>query len=171
MKKLIIKESQLGKAVFSNQNLKKDEYIIEFKGALLKSNELPEINNPEDDRYIQVEKNIYMGPSGGYDDFFNHSCDPNAGVIFQNGKVILKSIKAIQKNEEITWDYSTTMDEDDWKMNCLCGNKNCRKIIKDFKHLPKKIQNKYTQLGIVPDYILKIWPEKSERAELSRELN
>ena len=64
------------------------------------------------------------------------------------------SIKDIKKGEEITWDYSTTMDEDKWEMDCVCQSKNCRKRIKDFKYLPKEIQQKYIKLGIVPDYIL-----------------
>jgi len=54
-----------------------------------------------------------MGPSGGVDDFFNHSCDPNAGLQIDGQKVWLVAIKNITQGEEITWDYSTTMDEDD----------------------------------------------------------
>ena len=46
------------------------------------------------------------------------------------------------------------MNEDNWEMNCKCGSKNCRKIIKNFKYLPKKIQQKYIKLKIVPDYNL-----------------
>lgn len=46
------------------------------------------------------------------------------------------------------------MNEYDWEMSCACLNKNCRKIIRDFKHLPEKIQQKYIDLGLVPKYIL-----------------
>jgi SET domain-containing protein len=65
----------------------------------------------------------------------------------------LVAIKNIQKGEEITWDYSTTMKNDDWTMMCQCGAKNCRKIIKEFKFLPKERKLFYQKTGIIPQYI------------------
>lgn len=155
MGSLILTQSKLGKAVLANKNFKIGEEIIEFRGQPMKREELPKLVTLEDDRYIQVGKNKYLGPSGGYDDFFNHSCNPNSGIKIVGKKVTLIAIKDIKKNEEITWDYSTTMDEDDWEMDCSCKSKNCRKKITDFKYLPKPIQQKYRALKIVPKYILK----------------
>ena len=40
-------------------------------------------------------------------------------------------------------------------MECNCQNSNCRKKIQDFKYLPEKIQEEYTQRRIIPKYILK----------------
>ena len=57
---------------------------------------------------------------------------------------------------EITWDYSTTMDEPGWELECRCGNQNgCRKQITSFQYLPKERQKYYIDLGIVPTYIQK----------------
>jgi SET domain-containing protein len=151
---LILGHSKLGKAVFANRDFKKGEKIIEYKGKLLTREQLPTPYDKVDDYYVQIGKNLYMGPSGGLDDFFNHSCNPNAGLKIEEKRVIFIAIKNIKKGEEITWDYSTTMDEDDWEMDCRCGSKNCRKRIRDFKYLPKEIQQKYIKLGIVPKYIL-----------------
>ncbi|MCB1151144.1 SET domain-containing protein, partial [bacterium] len=39
--------------------------------------------------------------------FANHSCDPNAGVV-ENRKLV--AIRAIEPEDEITFDYSTTME-------------------------------------------------------------
>ena len=59
--------------------------------------------------------------------FANHSCDPNAEAVFEFGKLYLKSIKRIEKDEEITYDYqcgySETADP------CTCGKKNCIGLI------------------------------------------
>ena len=96
-----------------------------------------------------------MGPSGGLNDFLNHLCNPNSGLKIEGKRVTLIAIKNIKKGKEIKWDYSTTMDEDDWELDCKCGSKNCRKRIKDFKYLPKKLRQKYIKLRIVPEYILK----------------
>jgi uncharacterized protein len=151
---LILGQSNLGKAVFANKDFKKGEEIIEWRGPVLSKEELPPIRTAEDDRFTQIDNDKYIGESGELDDFFNHSCNPNAGLLFKYKKIFLIAIKDISKGDEITWDYSTTMDEDDWEMDCMCQSKNCRKRIGDFKYLPKEIQKKYIKLGIVPKYIL-----------------
>jgi len=154
MRDLILGQSNNGKAAFANKDFKKGEEIIEFKGKLFTYEQLPTPYDEVEDHYVQIDKNLYIGPSSGVDDFFNHSCNPDSGLKIKGKRVILVAIKDIKKNEEITWDYSTTMDEDDWELDCTCGSKNCRKRIRDFKYLPGEIQQKYIKLGIVPKYIL-----------------
>ncbi len=95
-----------------------------------------------------------MGPSGSYDDYINHSCLPNSGLTFKDNKIFLIAITEIKEDIEIIWDYSTTMDEEDWEMDCRCENKICRGKIKDFKYLPSQIQEEYIRKGIVAPYIL-----------------
>ena|SRR3989344_4970515 len=154
MDTLILGQSENGKAVFANKDFKKGEEITEFNGNLFTYEQLPKPYGEVDDHYVQINKNLYMGPSDNLDDFFNHSCNPNSGLKIKGKRVILVAIKDIKKGEDITWDYSTTMDEDDWELDCMCKSKNCRKRIRDFKYLPKEIQQKYIKLGIVPKYIL-----------------
>jgi SET domain-containing protein len=152
---LLLSESKNGKSVVANRNFKKDEHIIELHGELFTYKQLPTPYEEVVDHYTQIGSDLYLGPSGGLDDFVNHSCNPNSGIKVTNKKVVLIAIKNIPKGQEITFDYSTTMDEDDWEMNCKCGSQYCRKSIKDFKYLPKEIQEKYIKLGIVPKFILK----------------
>lgn len=155
MADLIVKEKENGKGIFSNKEFKKGDKIFEFKGNFFTFDQLPTPYNEVEDHYVQIGKDLYMGPSGGEDDLFNHSCDPNAGLKINGKEVFLIAIKDIEKGEEIVWDYSTTMDEDEFEMACNCGSKNCRKIIKDFKHLPEQLKREYVSLGIVPEYNLK----------------
>lgn len=151
--KIEIKKSINGQGVFALEKINKDERIILFKGKILKSGGLPFPYNSVEDKYVQVGPNDYMGPSGGADDLFNHSCDPNSGLKFGR-KIALYAIRDILPGEEITWDYSTTMDEKDWEMKCCCGAKICRKTIKDFRLLPKHLKNKYKKFKIIPPYLL-----------------
>jgi hypothetical protein len=152
---LVVKNTQNGKGVFADKDFDKGEIILEFRGKFFTYEELPTPYNEVEDHYVQIDKNLYMGPSGNIDDFFNHSCVPNTGLKIDGKKVFLIAVSNIKKGDEITWDYSTTMDEDDWEMDCQCGNKNCRGRIRDFKYLPPDIQKKYSDLGIVPEYISK----------------
>jgi hypothetical protein len=66
--------------------------------------------------------------------------------------VELVALRDIEAGEEVTWDYSTTMFEDDWEIECLCGAYNCRGRIREFRYLPDDIKRKYISFGIVPEY-------------------
>ena len=151
---LITAKSRNGTGIFADKNFKEQNEVLKLqKGKLITYEEI-EYNKLED-RYLQIDKKLYFNPFGNTINFLNHSCDPNTGIIIKENEIYLIAIKDIKKGEEITFDYSTTMDEDDWTMVCNCGSENCRGIIKDFKYLPTPIQEKYIKLEIVPDYILK----------------
>ncbi len=154
MNNLIVKVTKNGKGVFANREFRERELIIKFKGKIFTLEELPNPYCLVDDHYVQIEENLYLGPSGGLDDFINHSCDPNSGLVIDNKDFMLIAIKNIKSSEEITWDYSTTMDEDDWGMDCNCDMRRCRGRIRDFKYLPRDLQRRYIKYGIVPKYIL-----------------
>jgi hypothetical protein len=146
-------QTHLGKAVFAARTFKKGDVMTQFTGPILAKKEIPKRYKGEADRYLQIDQENYMGPSGGIDDLINHSCDPNAGLRFQDGDILLIALRFIDVGEEITWDYSTTMFENGWQMKCDCRTKVCRKIIGDFMLLEPKLQLKYRKLNIIPQYI------------------
>lgn len=154
MVNLLIKPVKSGLGVVSDSLINEGETILKFGGKYYTYSELPAPYNSVDDHYMQINKDLYIGPSGEIDDYLNHSCDPNSAVKINGKDVLLFAIKKIEPGEEITWDYSTTMDEDDWELDCECGTSNCRKKIKDFKYLPSELQEKYFKLNSLPDYIL-----------------
>ena len=141
-----------GRAVFADRNISKGETVLVFKGELLHNADIVP-GSYEEEHSIQIGPDLYLGPSGELDDFVNHSCNPNAGLKMIEGKLVLVALKKIKKRDEICFDYSTSMEEDRWEMECSCGSRNCRKVIRDFKHLPKKTRQKYFRLGIVPEFI------------------
>lgn len=87
--------------------------------------------------------------------YANHSCDPNAGVADGRRLVAIASIGA---GQEIRYDYSTTMDEDFWTLDCRCGAPTCRGRVTDFHWLPEAVKARYRDLGVVPR-----WLRESER--------
>ena len=66
----------------------------------------------------------------------------------------LVAITSIAAGHQITFDYSTTMHNFDYEMNCACGSNKCRRRVENFIELPRETQARYVKLGIVPDYIL-----------------
>ena len=55
----------------------------------------------------------------------NHSCDPNCEVDGTGYKIYVTAIKDIKKNEELTYDYGFSYDEDYKQFPCKCRAKNC----------------------------------------------
>ena len=145
--------SKNGYGVFADWVFASGETIMLFGGERFSRSQLPVPYDEGDDHFVQIGPDQYMGPSGQLDDFVNHSCDPNAGLVINRTDVILVAIRPIVEQEEITWDYSTTMDEDEWELACLCGSSNCRKTIRDFRHLAPELRKRYGNLGIVPSYL------------------
>lgn len=139
-----------GQGVFTLAHYEVGEKVLSFKGNIV---DLDEVD--DHGKYLQVGKRHFLGSSGEADDFINHSCEPNCGVTMRHGKILLISIREIQPKEELTFDYSTWMAYDYWEMDCICGNTHCRKKIKDFKYLPGELRQKYIDLNVVPDYVLR----------------
>lgn len=148
----VAETGKYGKGVFAGRNYRAGEKILKFQGPLLHYDDIVP-GSLEDNMTIQVAKNYYIGPSGGIDDYINHSCDPSSGLKLFGGELQLVAIRDIGAGEEITFDYSTSMNESFSEMGCVCGSSKCRGLIRDFQLLPQTLRHEYTTLGIVPSYI------------------
>ena len=171
MVSLLVCQSEINnRGIFATRDFKKNESIATLRGRLITyqkiktdfgiaeeayyfdtNKQVPSYFRRFEAHYIQIGKNLYVEPLE-YDFFINHSCDPNSGYKIIGKKGMLTAIKTIKKGEEIVCDYSTTMYKDGWEMDCTCRRKNCRGRIRDFNYIPKKLQQQYIQLGIVPNY-------------------
>jgi hypothetical protein len=110
---------------------------------------------------------IWLDPPGCY---ANHSCNPNTGVVDHgNGEVRLIAVRDIEPSEELRYDYSTTMDEHSFTMQCFCGAPNCRGVVRDFSTLPPLVKKHYISQGIVMNFIIKtLCPEHLHSATACR---
>lgn len=154
MKKLELKKCDHGRGVFSHEPIRAGDEILQFKGPLVTFKDLPTPYSAENDYYLQIGDDQFLGPSGELDDYVNHSCRPNSGIKFHIDGIKLVAIVPIDPDHQITFDYSTTMHNFDWNMNCACGSHECRRQVKNFVELPRTVQVRYIKLGIVPGYIL-----------------
>lgn len=145
--KVYIGKSPFGVGVFAKVLIEPRETIIFLNGALIG---FEETQRPQGEYAVQIGPDEYVDPirPGRY---LNHCCEPNAGFI-EGIKLI--ALDYIQPGEEVVFDYSTTMLERSWELDCLCGAAKCRGRIQDFDHLPASLQRRYLDLGIVQDFIL-----------------
>jgi uncharacterized protein len=103
---------------------------------------------------LQVGPDLFRIPSGNIDDFTNHSCEPNTGIhLYPLGAVIL-AIRDIAAHDEITFDYSTYLNNPHERLVCRCDAKSCRGVIGNFATLPTHLQQRYLALGIVGDFAI-----------------
>ncbi len=154
---LIVKKTRNGKGVFTNKNISANSEILEIKGRFIPGNIGDDV--PEDivSNSFRFDKNKYIDSTDSIAYFLNHSCKPNAKVVKKKGGLFVYSIEFINKGDEIFFDYSTTIADDDiWEMECKCncGSEDCRGVIGGFSDLPKKIQKNYIKMGMVPKFIL-----------------
>ena len=153
---LTVRPSDSGHGVFATASIPADSDLICYAGPRLRYHQTTPATLA-----VQVGPDLYLGPSGGPDDFVNHSCDPNAGLVIRGtpdgsdvSNVTLVALRDIAPGEQVTFDYSTTMDEDDFEFDCRCGSPACRGRMRDFKHLPPAVKRRYADRGVVPAYNL-----------------
>jgi len=143
-----IRDSKFGKGLFAKKDIKAGTILCKATGKELSFEETVLLKEKESHSLqIDFDKYILCEPPFLYS---NHSCDPNCGV---NSHLELFALQKIEAGKELFWDYSTSMLERHWTMQCACGEKICRKIIQDFDLLPKNLQEKYLTLNIVFPFI------------------
>lgn len=142
----------VGRGVFAAKSFEPGERILGFRGHGV--DHLDPIHlAAEAGNLLQIgsHRYIYPRPRGL---FVNHSCNPNSGL---RGTVTLVALRRIEPREEIRFDYSTTMDDGRWIMECRCREANCRAFVRDFHDLPVELQIRYIEMNIVPCFIAWQW--------------
>ena len=142
-----VKRGAIGSGVFAKVRIPAGQPILRFEGQEISFEEAVARGDWEG-HTLQVGKGRYIDPEppGVY---ANHSCDPNSGL--KNGGLV--ALRDILPGEEVVWDYSTSMAEDFFELDCQCGAAACRGRIRDFKHLPDDVRARYLRLGVVPDFV------------------
>jgi hypothetical protein len=150
---IVIDNTPLGKACVATSDIKEGEIICKMNGTSISYKQFCEKFGNDCDDLLQIENENYIELMEPYI-YFNHSCNPNAGI---RNKGILFALKDIKKNEEICYDYSSTSDDLCWKMQCKCGEANCRKTIRDFQNLPHELKEFYKGKGALMDYLVETY--------------
>ncbi len=153
----------------ANRVIEKNETIGFFEGEICTLEEIiKKVNDSQEESSdpLAIDEELYIDLDEKYR-LFNHSCSPNSYI---KGKNEMIAIRRIEIGEEITFDYSTTMHYPEekiiasghqlWTCDCLCGSKNCRGIIDQFKTLTTKEQAFYLENKYMPDFMLQIFDMK-----------
>lgn len=119
-----------GRGLFARVKLEAGETVA-VKGGYVFTREmrdgLPAVMR---DSEIQIAGDLFLGPVTPQEReaammFLNHSCAPNVGV---RGRIAFCAMRDIAAGEELTLDYAM-FDDDEYRMNCTCGQQQCRGVI------------------------------------------
>ncbi|KPU75545.1 uncharacterized protein Dana_GF11769, isoform D [Drosophila ananassae] len=146
-----------GWGVKTPQALRKGEFVCEYIGEIITSDEANERGKAYDDRgrtylfdldYNTAQESEYTIDAANYGNishFINHSCDPNLAVFpcwIEHLNVALPhlvffTLRPIKAGEELSFDYIRADNEDlpyenlstAVRVECRCGAENCRKVL------------------------------------------
>ncbi len=118
-----------GTGCYAGRDIRKGELVAEYDG--------PRISEEEaDEKYADTEATyLFMLEDGTVIDathepgpvkYINHSCSPNCEAREHRGRILIYALRAIKKDEELSYDYQLAADEDDSGLDCRCGAKGCR---------------------------------------------
>jgi len=122
--------------LFSTQKIKKGQVVFltkKFNEEFVKWNVYKETSNINKKKIMSFclgsENGFWLPSDFNYlpiSYFMNNSCDPNIGFDKIGNFIAINNIK---KDEELVWDYGFAETNPNFKMNCLCNSKKCRKKI------------------------------------------
>lgn len=102
--KVKVKRSKAGLGLYASQEIKKGQFIIEYKGPILNDKQVLEKGG----KYLfEIGKNKTIDGTNRLNvaRYINHSCKPNAEVDIKKGRVLISAIKNIETGQEIGYDY------------------------------------------------------------------
>jgi SET domain-containing protein len=127
-----------GKGVFAVAAIPKGEVLIEYIGEII---DWPEAlrrhphdpSDPHHTFYFHIdEKHVIDANVGGNAArWINHACEPNCEADEVDGRVFIKSLRALKPGQELFYDYGLIIDDRytpklKKEYECRCGSKKCR---------------------------------------------
>jgi uncharacterized protein len=127
-----------GRGVFAARRIPKGTRIIEYVGDRIShaaADARYEDHDPNDNHtflFIVDRKTVIdAGVGGNAARFINHSCDGNCESVIEKSRVFIEATRAIEKGEELGYDYEIGREKDDPDnvdeiYACRCGSPKCR---------------------------------------------
>lgn len=101
---LRVKRSSSGLGLFTDEPIKKNEFVIEYVGEVISSKEA----NEHGGKYlfeISSRRTVDGSTRKNLARYINHSCKPNCEVYVHRGKILVFAKRTIRAGEELNYDY------------------------------------------------------------------
>lgn len=126
-----------GKGVFATRAFEPGETVIEYTGEVIDWDEAlrrhpHDPDQPDHTFYFQLDdgRTIDALYGGNHSRWINHACEPNCEAEETDGRVFIKTLRAIAPGEELNYIYGLTLDERytpalKKRFACRCGAEAC----------------------------------------------
>jgi hypothetical protein len=131
-----------GYGIYACESVSKDEVLAVWGGVVVPGERLQEFSHYAQTHGLQVEDDLFLLPLSKDDpsDYFNHSCNPNAGLL---GQITLVAMRAISPGEEVCFDYAMSDSNPYDEFECCCGSPLCRGHVTAHDWSRKDLQERY----------------------------
>jgi hypothetical protein len=151
-----------GQGVFALETIAAGSAILDFTGPRCGRAHVEQAAAAgAGDGFLQIGPDLFVGLSGGPDDFVNHACEPNCYVRFVGAQIVLTALDDIAPGQELFFDYGVTQINFPFRFECLCGRASCRGEIGNYDELPPATLARYLAHGVVPPHVLELLPVAS----------
>lgn len=118
-----------------------DEILVRWGGRVMEEPAFRALPETFRTRSLQIDWHSYLVPFEITEaDYFNHSCDPNAGL---QGPRTLVAMRPIKKGEVIAYDYAMSDSSNYDEFPCACGSPQCRQRVTGEDWKRPDLQAKY----------------------------
>ena len=128
--------------LFATEPIQKEELLAMWGGRVVSQEEYEKLSPFFKSHGLQIWDHLFQVPyvEGDPADYFNHSCNPNAGF---NTPISLIAIREILPGDEICFDYAMSEDNHYDEFPCGCGAVTCRGAVtgKDWQN--PELQQRY----------------------------
>ena len=120
-----------GRGLFAREKITACEIVAVKGGHIISADDFADIREEVPPAEIQIEDDLYIAPRNAQEVeanilCLNHSCNPNVGV---KGQITFVAMRDIPAETELTIDYVMIDGNPAERMECSCGEKECRRII------------------------------------------
>lgn len=128
--------------VFALQDLEEGELLCVWGGRAFSGAAFDALPPERKNHSLQVSEDVYLVTDEEREavDFFNHSCEPNAGLL---GQICLVAMRPIHAGEEVCFDYAMSDGSDYDEFECACGAPACRGVVRGSDWRIPALQRKY----------------------------
>ncbi|MCL4682941.1 MAG: SET domain-containing protein-lysine N-methyltransferase [Rhodocyclaceae bacterium] len=145
---LEIRRTRGGRGIYARESIPAGRKLAVCGGYVMRITDEPSLANFGADFALQIDEEFVIGAYGETDmddaQYFNHSCNPNAGLCGQIGLVAMRDIGA---GEEVTFDYAMVIADapgiPPYAFECRCGSVLCRGTVTDRDWRLPELQSRY----------------------------
>jgi cyanophycin synthetase len=133
---VMVREGRLGKSAVATRAIRKGEVLTRGFGPTTTERSM---------HTIQIERDLHLVPPAPMK-FFNHSCEPNCGLLVRSGvdELEIHALTNIAAGAELTLDYETFEEEFEALTGaCLCFSRGCRGRLRGYSTLPQELRDYY----------------------------